>query len=125
MKNLNELSEREILAMAISLEEEDERVYADFAEGLRRNFAASASIFESIRTEESGHRLIELYRQKFGEHTPLIRRQDVKGFVQRRPAWLVRPLGLDNVRKQASAMEVEIRRFYERAAERAQDAGIR
>jgi rubrerythrin len=127
MKNFNDLSEREILALAISLEEEDERVYADFAEGLRQNFAASASLFDSMRTEESGHRhrLIELYRQKFGEHIPLIRRQDVKGFVQRRPVWLVRPLGLDTVRNQASAMEVETRRFYERAAARAQDAGIR
>lgn len=127
MRNFNDLSQREILALAISLEEEDERVYADFAEGLRENFAASASVFDSMRMEESGHRhrLIELYRQKFGEHIPLIRRQDVKGFVQRRPVWLVRPLGLDTVRKQASAIEVETRSFYERAAARAQDGGIR
>jgi erythrin-vacuolar iron transport family protein len=127
MKNFNDLSEREILALAISLEEEDARVYADFAEGLRQNFAASASVFDSMRTEESEHcrRLIELYRQKFGEHIPLIRRQEVKGFVQRTPVWLVRPLGLDTVRRQASAIEVETRRFYERAAARAQDAGIR
>lgn len=127
MKNFNDLSEREILALAISLEEEDARVYADFAEGLRQNFAASASVFDSMQTEESEHRrrLIELYRQKFGEHIPLIRRQEVKGFVQRTPVWLVRPLGLDAVRRQASAIEVETRRFYERAAARAQDAGIR
>jgi rubrerythrin len=127
MKNFNELSEREILALAISLEEEDERVYADFAEGLRQDFPASAAVFEGMRVEESGHRrrLIELYRQKFGEHIPLIRRQDVRGFVQRTPVWLVRPLGLDAVRKQASAMEVETRRFYEKSAARAQDASIR
>src|SRR2546428_8931363 len=127
MKNFNELSEREILALAISLEEEDDRVYADFSEGLRQDFPASATVFESMRKEESGHRrrLIELYQQKFGEHIPLIRRQDVKGFVQRTPVWLVRPLGLDTVRKQASAIEVETRRFYERAAARAQDASIR
>jgi erythrin-vacuolar iron transport family protein len=126
MKNLNELSEREILALAISLEEEDERVYADSFEGLRQDFGASAAVFDSMRKEESEHRrLIELYRQKFGEHIPLIRRQDVKGFVQRAPVWLVRPLGLDTVRKQASAIEVETRRFYERAAVRAQDASIR
>ncbi|MBV8437599.1 MAG: rubrerythrin, partial [Silvibacterium sp.] len=108
-------------------EEEDERVYADIAEGLRQNFPASASVFDSMKQEESGHRkrLIELYQQKFGEHIPLIRRQDVRGFVQRKPVWLVRPLGLDVVRKQASAIEVETRRFYERAAARAQDAGIR
>jgi len=127
MKKFDELSEREILALAIALEEEDERVYADFAEGLRQDFPASAAVFEGMRAEESGHRrrLIELYRQKFGEHIPLIRRQDVRGFVQRRPVWLVRPLGLDTVRKQASAMEVETRRFYEKAAARAQDASIR
>src|SRR6201995_4788470 len=127
MKNFNELSERETLALAISLEEEDERVYADFFEGLRQDYSGSAAVFNSMRKEESEHRrrLIELYRQKFGEHIPLIRRQDVKGFVQRTPVWLVRPLGLDTVRKQASAIEVETRRFYERAAARAQDASIR
>jgi rubrerythrin len=127
MKNFNELTEREILALAISLEEEDERVYADFSEGLRNDFPASATVFESMRREESGHRrrLIELYKQKFGEHIPLIRRQDVKGFVQRTPVWLIKPLGLDTVRKQASAIEVETRRFYERSAARTQDASIR
>src|SRR6202163_2258335 len=127
MKNFNELSEREILALAISLEEEDERVYADFSEGLRQEFPASATVFDSMREEESGHRrrLIELYQQKFGEHIPLIRRQDVRGFVHRTPVWLVRPLGLDAVRKQASAMEVETRRFYERAARRAKDVDLR
>src|ERR1700737_2435625 len=116
MKNFNPLSEREILALAISLEEEDERVYADFAEGLKPDFPASASVFDAMRGDESDHRrrLIELYRQKFGEHIPLIRRQDVKGFVQRKPVWLVQPLGLDTVRNQASAIEVETRRFYER-----------
>jgi rubrerythrin len=127
MRNFDSLSEREILALAISLEEEDERVYADFAEGLRENFPASASVFDGMRDEESGHRrrLIELYRVRFGEHIPLIRRQDVKGFVQRRPTWLIRPLGLDIVRKQAATMEVESRRFYEKAAARTQDAGAR
>src|SRR6202162_296441 len=126
-KNFNTLSEREILALAISLEEEDERVYADFAEGLKQDFPASASVFDAMRGDESGHRrrLIELYRQKFGEHIPLIRRQDVKGFVPRKPVWLVRPLGLESVRRQASAIEVETRRFYEKAAMRAQDASVR
>jgi erythrin-vacuolar iron transport family protein len=127
MKNFNTLSERETLALAISLEEEDERVYADFAEGLKQDFPASASVFDAMRGDESGHRrrLIELYRQKFGEHIPLIRRQDVKGFVPRKSVWLVRPLGLDVVRRQTSAIEVETRRFYERAAMQAQDASIR
>src|SRR6202142_4262467 len=127
MKNFETLTQREILALAISLEEEDERVFADFAEGLRQDFPASAAVFDGMRDEESGHRrrLIELYRQKFGEHIPLIRRNDVKGFVQRKPVWLVRPLGLEAVRRQASAIEVETRRFYERAAMGAEDASIR
>src|SRR6202163_1068347 len=127
MKNFENLTQREILALAISLEEEDERIFADFAEGLRQDFPASAAVFDGMRDEESGHRrrLIELYRQKFGEHIPLIRRHDVKGFVQRTPVWLLRPLGLDIVRKQASAIEVETRRFYERAAARTQDASVR
>ncbi len=127
MRNFDSLSEREMLALAISLEEEDERVYADYADGLRENFPASAAVFDGMRTEESGHRrrLIEHYQQKFGEHIPLIRRQDVKGFVTRKPVWLVRPLGLENVRNQVAAMEVESRRFYEKASARAQDAGVR
>src|ERR1700676_3254927 len=103
MRNFDSLSEREILALAISLEEEDERVYADFAEGLRPDFPASAAVFDGMRTEESTHRrrLLELYRKKFGDHIPLLRRQDVRGFVRRRPVWLVRPLGLETVRSQA------------------------
>jgi erythrin-vacuolar iron transport family protein len=127
MRSFQSLSEREILALAISLEEEDERVYAEYAEGLRENFPASTAVFEGMREEESGHRrrLIQLYQQKFGNHIPLIRRQDVKGFVTRKPIWLVRPLGLDSVRNQAEAMEVESRRFYERAAARAQEPEIR
>src|SRR6202453_2258068 len=127
MKNFETLNQREILALAISLEEEDERIFADFAEGLRQDFPASAAVFEGMRDEESGHRrrLIELYRQKFGEHIPLIRRQDVKGFVERKPVWLARPLRLDVVRNEASAIEIETRRFYEKAAGRTQDASIR
>src|SRR5262249_15268257 len=120
MRNFDSLSEREILALAISLEEEDERIYADFAEGLRQEFPASAALFDAMRDEDSGHRrrLIELFRQKFGDHIPLLRRQDVRGFVDRKPVWLIRPLGLETVRKQASSMEVETRRFYEKAATR-------
>ncbi len=127
MRNFDSLSEREILALAISLEEEDERVYADYAEGLRQDFSASAAVFDGMCTEESTHRrrLIEIYQRKFGDHIPLLRRQDVKGFVHRKPVWLVRPLGLETVRNQASAMEAESRQFYERAAARAQDPGVR
>ena len=127
MKKFEELTEREILALAIALEEEDERVYADFADGLRQDYPATASMFLGMREEESEHRrrLIELFRQKFGEHIPLIRRQDVRGFVDRPALWLVRPLRIDAVRKEASTMEVETRRFYEKAAARTQDASIR
>ncbi len=127
MRSFESLTEREILALAISLEEEDERIYADFAEGLRQDFPATASMFDGMRVEESGHRrrLIELYQSKFGEHIPLIRRTDVKGFVRRRPMWLTKPLRLDAVRKEAASLEVETRRFYEKAADRTQDASIR
>jgi erythrin-vacuolar iron transport family protein len=119
MKNFNKLSERELLALAISLEEEDERIYADFFEGLRQDFPGSATVFDSMRKEESEHRrrLIELYQQKFGEHIPLIRRHDVKGFVQRTPVWLVRPLGLDTVRKQARAQDAGIRQLMDDLAQ--------
>jgi len=116
-----------VLALAISLEEEDERIYADFADGLREDFPATAAIFSGMREEESGHRrrLIELTQSKFGEHIPLIRRQDVRGFVDRKPVWLFRPLRLEAVRGMAESMEVETRRFYERASARSQDASIR
>jgi len=127
MKRFSELSEQEILALAISLEEEDARIYDDYAKGLEDNYPASAKVFAEMAREEDTHRrwLIETYRQKFGEHIPLIRRQDVKGSVSRRPSWMVRPLGLDKARKQAEVMEYETRRFYETAAERASDAGVR
>jgi len=127
MKKFQDLTEREVLALAITLEEEDERVYSDFAEGLRSDYPASAAMFEGMREEESGHRrrLIELYRQKFGEHIPLIRRQDVRGFVERPALWLIRPMRIDAVRKEASTMEVETRRFYEKAAALTQDASVR
>jgi rubrerythrin len=127
MRSFKSLSEREVLALAISLEEEDARIYADFADGLQADYPSLAEMFKQMREEEDGHRhrLLELYRQKFGEHIPLIRRQDIKGFVSRKPVWLVRPLGLSAVRKEAEVMELETRRFYEKAAQKATDAGIR
>jgi erythrin-vacuolar iron transport family protein len=126
-KRFKDLSDREILALAISLEEEDERIYADFSDGLRENYPATAEMFEEMRKEESGHRasLIEQYRERFGEHIPLIRRQDVRGFLTRRPVWLVRPLGTDTVRKQAEVMELEARQFYDRAVGQVSDASTR
>jgi erythrin-vacuolar iron transport family protein len=127
MRSFESLTAREILALAISLEEEDERIYADYAEELKQDFPATAAMFAGMREEESGHRrrLIELYQSKFGEHIPLIRRNDVKGFVQRKPIWLTKPLRLDAVRREASTMEVETRRFYEKSAARTEDASIR
>jgi len=126
-KKFRELSEREILALAVSLEEEDGRIYADFADGLRETYPDTAKLFDQMREEESQHRasLIESYRSRFGEHIPLIRRQDVKGFVQRRPFWLSRPLRINDVRKQVEVMELETRRFYERAIQHVTDAGVR
>jgi erythrin-vacuolar iron transport family protein len=127
MRDFSDLSEREILALAIGSEEEDERIYADFAEGLRADYPATATMFTEMAAEEGEHRrrLIDLYREKFGEHILLIRRQDVRGFITRRPVWQIRPLGLDTVRKQAQLMELETTRFYRRAASRTSDASIR
>ncbi len=127
MRRFSDLSEAEILALAISLEEEDQRVYLEYAHGLGERYPASAKVFTEMAAEESDHRhrLIELYRQRFGEHIPLIRRQDVSGFVKHQPIWMVRPLGLDKVRQQAEVREYETRRFYEQAQARATDAGIR
>jgi rubrerythrin len=126
-KKFKDLTEREILALAISLEEEDGRIYGDFVDGLRETYPATAAMFEEMEREESEHRrmLIDLYREKFGEHIPHIRRQDVKGFVDRRPVWLIRPLGINVVRRQAETMELETRRFYERAQRQVTDASIR
>jgi rubrerythrin len=127
MRTFDSLTEREILALAISLEEEDARIYEDFADGLQENFPEQAAKFREMRREEDGHRhrLLELYKARFGEHVPHIRRQDVRGFVDRKPVWLVRPLGLKTVQKTAETMEVETRRFYEAVCRRTTDTGIR
>ena len=126
-RNFRDLSEPEILALAITLEEQDGRIYGEFADGLRESYPASAAMFDEMQKEESDHRarLIDQFRQRFGDRIPLIRREDVKGFIQRRPVWLVRPLGLNVVRKQTEIMELESKRFYERAIERVSDASVR
>ncbi len=122
-----ELNESQILALAITAEEEDAHTYRDFAESLRANFPATAELFTKMAAEEDGHRhrLTELYRQRFGEHIPLIRRQDVKGFVTRRPSWFTQTLRPEHAREEAALMEIEARRFYEAAAKKTTDAGIR
>jgi erythrin-vacuolar iron transport family protein len=127
VKNFSELTEQELLALAVSLEEEDNRTYSDFAAALRDTYPGTAKLFGAMSDEENRHRhrLLDLYRQKFGEHIPLIRRQDVKGFVERKSVWLLRPLGLDTVRAQAELMETESKRFYVRAARHSTDASIR
>ena len=103
MKQFSDLSEREVLALAITMEEQDARIYRDYADGLAESYPASAKVFLGMAEEEEDHRrkLIELFQQRFGEHIPLIRREDVRGFVRHKPLWLVRPLGLDAVRRQA------------------------
>ncbi len=115
------------MALAIGLEEEDGRIYGDFADGLREKYEASAAMFDEMRLEELGHRdrLMELYRKRFGDHIPLIRREDVQGFVKRRPVWLSRPLGIEAVRRQAEGMELETRQFYERAIPQVSDLAVR
>ena len=127
MKRFADLTEQEILALAITNEDEDSRIYRGFAEGLREKYAASAKVFDEMADEEVRHRtmLFELYRSKFGEYLPLIRRQDVKGFIQKQPLWLMSPLNLDDVRKFAENMEYEAARFYRRAAETTRDASVR
>lgn len=126
-RDFSDLDEQEILALAISSEEEDMRIYATYAEGLRADYPASAKVFEDMAAEEDDHRrrLIALHRERFGETIPLIRREHVRGFYQRRPYWLVRPLGLDRVRREAEDMEAQAERFYRKAAERATDARTR
>ena len=128
MKRFADLSEQEVLALAITNEEEDSRIYRGFAEGLREQFPASARVFDEMAEEEVHHRtmLFDLYRKKFGEYLPLIRRQDVKGFLGPKQAlWLTRPLGLDEVRKFAENMEYEAERFYRKAAVTTRDASMR
>ena len=126
-KKFKDLTEKEILAMAIASEEEDSRIFGEFADALRETYPATAKMFEEMRAEEVVHRdrLLAMFRQRFGDHIPLIRRENVKGFLQRRPVWLVRPLGVKAARKQAEVMEMEAARFYSRAASRTTDAPTR
>ena len=126
-KNFKDLSEPEILALAISNEEMDGRIYADFAARLKQNYPATAQVFEEMEAEEDTHRrrLIDEFRRRFGEHIPLIRREDVKGFIDRKPVWLIQTLGIETVRHYAESMEAETQHFYERAAASVSDASTR
>ena len=126
-RRFSDLSEQEILALAISSEEDDARIYRTYAEKLRGDFPASAAIFDGMAAEEDDHRrrLIERHRERFGEHIPLIRREHVSGYYARRPVWLIENLGIERMREEAEAMERQAERFYAAAAARTQDAGTR
>src|SRR5256886_14606716 len=127
MRNFADLTEREVLAVAISSEEEDSRIYMSFAEDLAERYPESAKIFEEMAEEEKGHRhmLLEMYEQRFGKTLPPNRRDNARGFQRRRPIWLTKNLSLDAIRKEAATMEFEAERFYVKAAEQTQDVGVR
>jgi rubrerythrin len=118
VKNFDDLTEREVLAVAISSEEEDSRIYMTFAEDLAERYPDSAKVFEEMAEEERGHRhrLLEMYEQRFGPHLPPIRREDVRGFLKRRPIWLTKNLPLDTIRKEVETMELQAEQFYIKAA---------
>ena len=126
-KRFDDLSEQEVLALAISSEEDDARIYRGYGEHLRADFPASAAIFDGMAAEEDTHRkrLIDLHRDRFGEVSPLIRREHVSGYYARRPTWLVENLSLERIRAEAEAMEREAARFYAAAAGRTSDARTR
>ena len=126
-RQFRSLSEQEVLALAISSEEDDGRIYRWYAQRLRADFPRSAQVFDDMAAEEDLHRawLIEEHRRRFGETIPLIRREHVAGFYHRRPVWLVENLGLERIRDEAARMEVEAREFYHHAAQRTTDAGTR
>ena len=126
-KTLKDLTAQEVLALAIQAEEEDGRIYADLAERVRQDYPDTAKSLKAMRDEEDGHRhrLIELYRQKFGEHIPLIRRQDVKGFITRKPLWVNNILTVPMIRREVETMEEEARNFYQAAIAQTSDAAVR
>ena len=126
-RSLSDLTDREVLALAIQSEEEDGRIYREFADGLKARFPASATVFTDMAEEESSHRraLLDLFKQRFGTHIPLVRREDVKGFIKRRPVWMTKAFDIDAVRHQAETMEAETRNFYLRAAGHSSDPDVR
>ena len=127
MKSFSDLTEQEIIALAISSEDDDARAYAGFAHALMGTYPASAKVFVEMAEEEHEHRrsLTDLYAKKFGDYIPLIRRADINGFVKHKPAWTVNKLGIDAMRKRAEVIELENYRFYTQAAERSSDPQVR
>ena len=126
-RQFKNLSEQEVLALAISSEEDDARIYRWYAQRLRPAYAQSAAAFDEMAGEEDEHRasLVEEHRRRFGDAIPLIRREHVAGFYQRRPVWLIENIGLERIRDEAARMEADAREFYQRAAQRTSDAGTR
>ncbi len=126
-RRFSDLSEQEILALAISNEEDDARIYRQYAEYLRTDFASSAKVFDGMAEEEDEHRriLIDAHKARFGDMIPLIRREHVAGFYARRPVWLVENLGLETIRAEAREMERQAEQFYRKAADRTSDADTR
>ena len=126
-RRFKDLSEQEVLALAISNEEDDARIYRQYAQRLRDEYPASAKVFDEMALEEDGHRqrLIDAHKQRFGEVIPLIRREHVSGFYARNPIWLIENLGIERIRAEASEMERQAERFYRKAADRSSDADTR
>jgi rubrerythrin len=126
-RSFSKLSQQEILALAISNEEDDARIYQSYAETLREDYPDTAKIFTEMAEEENEHRrwLIELHREKYGEIIPLVRREHVRGFFNRKPEWLAKTLSVEKARTQATDMEAQAYRFYMAAAKQCEDASIR
>jgi rubrerythrin len=126
-RSFSDLSEQEVLALAISSEEDDMRIYQAYADGLRQSYPDSAGLFDAMAEEENGHRilLIALHQKRFGDKIPLIRREHVRGYYERKPDWLVRPLSIDKTREMAQQMESQAERFYRAAAANSSDADTR
>jgi erythrin-vacuolar iron transport family protein len=127
MKSFSQLSEREILALAIANEEDDRRVYMMFNEDLKDRYPATAATFASMADVEASHRdsLLKTYHERFGPNLVAIGRDHVRGFLRRRPVWLIRNLPLSIIRRETEIREAEAGGFYQKAAARAQDPAVR
>lgn len=126
-KSFSDLTDREVLALAVQAEEEDSRIYREMAEQLRAEYPASAVVFDRMAEEENEHRrmLLELFQERFGSHLPLIRREDVRGFMRRKPMWMSPTFDIKAIRGRAASMEAEAANFYRRAAARSTDPKVR
>jgi len=127
VRSFKDLSPSEVLALAISLEEDDARIYGDFASRLKEIYPSTANMLEKMRDEERTHaaRLMEMHKQRYGDHIPFIQREDVKGFIRRKPLWLARTLNVRQVREMVEVMEEESMRFYQSAAKLTTDLAVR